>query len=138
MLHSLCMKFQAELVIFKMNLKIVFCVKHFHLVRTRKFNQAWPSMKNLKMYLNDIITNILHQFYVNTENTIIYMQQNMKHFWSCPYLIVFVHNYNYFVKLSTRQNIFKLFERTQTSRLILSELGRNNLKIFWHPPRMQH
>ena len=41
-----------------------------------------------------------------------------------------VYIYNYFVKLSTRQNTFKLFEITQTSRLISSELGRNNLKIF--------
>ena len=71
MLYSLCMKFQAELVNFKINLKIVFCVKHFHLVRTRK---------NLKMYLNDIITNISHQFYVHSVNIIIYMQQNMKPF----------------------------------------------------------
>ena len=27
-------------------------------------------------------------------------------------LIDFVHKYNYFVKLPTRQNIFKLFKRT--------------------------
>ena len=28
-LYSLCMEFQVELKIFKINLKIVFCVKHF-------------------------------------------------------------------------------------------------------------
>ena len=39
MLYSLSMKFQVELEIFKINLKIVFCVEHFHFFRIRKFNQ---------------------------------------------------------------------------------------------------
>ena len=39
MLYSLSMKFQVELEIFKINLKIMFCVEHFHFFRIRKFNQ---------------------------------------------------------------------------------------------------
>ena len=64
------MKFQVELEIFKINLKIVFCVKQFiSLLTPTKRDQL-----NLKMHLNDIITNILHQFHANSVNTIILMQ----------------------------------------------------------------
>ena len=47
------MKFQVELEIFKINLKIVFCVQHFKCIR---------------------MISLLHQFYANSVNTIIYMQ----------------------------------------------------------------
>ena len=73
MLYSLCIKFQVELEIFKINLKIVFCVKHFissELGSSTKRDQG----KNLKMHSNDIITNISHQFHENSVNTIIVMQ----------------------------------------------------------------
>ena len=40
MLNSLCMKFQVDLEIFKITLKFVFCVKHFHLVRTREVENS--------------------------------------------------------------------------------------------------
>ena len=53
---------------------------------SRQNSEVQPSVtehKDLKMYLNDIITNISHQFCINSVNTIIYMQQNMKPFWLC-------------------------------------------------------
>ena len=73
MLYSLCMKFQAELE------NRVLC-KTFP---SRQNSEVQPSVtmhEDLKMYLNDIITNISHQFCVNSVNTIIYMLQNMKPF----------------------------------------------------------
>ena len=60
------MKFQVELEVFEINLKIVFCVKHF-------ISSELQSIK-LKNALNDIITHILHQFHANSVNTIISMQ----------------------------------------------------------------
>ena len=83
MLYSLCMKFQAELVKFQDQLENLVLCKTFS---SRQNSEVQPSVtthKELKMYLNEIITNISHQFYVNSVNTIIYMQQNMKHFCSC-------------------------------------------------------
>ena len=62
------MKFQVELEFFKINLNIVFCVTHFISPKLQ------PCVSNLKMHLNDIITNILHQFHANSVNTIISMQ----------------------------------------------------------------
>ena len=51
-------RFQVERENFKINLKIVFCVKHLHLGSSTKRDQ----LKNLKMHSNDTITNISHQF----------------------------------------------------------------------------
>ena len=65
------MKFLVELEIFKINLKIVFCVKHFI---SSELQPSGDQLKNLKMHLNDIITKILHQFHANSINTIISMQ----------------------------------------------------------------
>ena len=83
MLYSLCMKFQAELVNLQDQLENRVLCKTFS---SRQNSEVQPSMTTheaLKIYLNYIITNILHQFCVNSVNTIIYMQQNMKHFWLC-------------------------------------------------------
>ena len=65
------MKFLVELEIFKINLKIVFCVKHFI---SSELQPSCDQLKNLKIHSNDIITNILHQFHANSVNTIISMQ----------------------------------------------------------------
>ena len=48
-------------------------------VLCKTFYLVWTAtkraqLKNLKMHLNDIITNILHQFHANSVNTIISMQ----------------------------------------------------------------
>ena len=83
MLYSLCMKFQAELVNLQDQLENRVLCKTFS---SRQNSEVQPSMTTheaLKIYFNYIITNILHQFCVNSVNTIIYMQQNMKHFWLC-------------------------------------------------------
>ena len=84
MLYSLCMKFQAELVNFQDQLENRVLCKTF---LSRQNSEVHPSVTTheelKKMYLNYIITNISHQFCVNSVNTIIYMQQNMKPFLSC-------------------------------------------------------
>ena len=85
MLYSLCMKFQAELVNCQDQLENRVLRKTFS---SRQNSEVQPSVtthEDLKMYLNDIITNISHQFCVYSVNTIIYMQQNMKPFWLCLY-----------------------------------------------------
>ena len=43
MLYSLCILFQVELEIFKINLKIVFCVKYFYFECTQKLKIAWST-----------------------------------------------------------------------------------------------
>ena len=91
MLYSLCMKFQAELVNLQDQLENRVLCKTFTSRQNLEVQPSVTTHEALKMYLNDIITNILHQFCVNSVNTIIYMQQNMKHFWLCLQLIVFVH-----------------------------------------------
>ena len=80
MLYSLCMKFQAELVNFQDQLENRVLCKTFPSRQNSEVHPSVTRMKNLKMYLNDIITNICHQFCVNSVNTLIYMQQNMKPF----------------------------------------------------------
>ena len=83
MLHSLCTKFQAELVKFQDQLENRVLCKTFS---SRQYSEIQPGVtkhEKLKMHLNDIITNISHQFHVNNVNTIIYMQQDMKYLWSC-------------------------------------------------------
>ena len=77
------MKFQAELVNFQDQLENRVLCKTFP---SRQISEVQPTVtthEDLKMYLNDIITNISHQFCVNRLNTIIYMQQNMKPLWLC-------------------------------------------------------
>ena len=81
MLYSLCMKFQAELVNFQDQLENRVLRKTFS---SRQNSEVQPSVtthEDLKMYSNDLITHILHQFCVYSINTIIYMQQNRKPFW---------------------------------------------------------
>ena len=76
------MNFQAELVNFQDQLENRVLCKTFS---SRQNSEVQPSVtkhEELKMHLNDIITNISHQFHINNVNTIISMQQNMKHFWS--------------------------------------------------------
>ena len=83
MLYSLCMQFQAELVDFQDQFENRVLCKTF---LSRQNSEVQPSVtkhKQIKMLLNDVITNISHQFHVNNVNTIISMQQNVKHFWSC-------------------------------------------------------
>ena len=77
------MKFQAELVNFQDQLENRVLCKTFSSRQNSEFQPGVTKHEELKMHLNDIITNISHQFHVNNVNTIIYMQQNMKHFWSC-------------------------------------------------------
>ena len=49
MLYSLCMKFQAELVNFKINLNIVFCVKTFS---SRQNSEVQPSVTTHEVLKN--------------------------------------------------------------------------------------
>ena len=77
------MKFQAELVNFQDQLENRVLCKTFSSRQNSEFQPGVTKHEELIMHLNDIITNISHQFHVNNVNTIIYMQQNMKHFWSC-------------------------------------------------------
>ena len=77
--------FQAELVNFQDQLENRVLRKTFS---SRQNSEVQPSVtmhEDLKMYLNDIIANISHQFCVNSVNlnTIIYMQENMKPLWLC-------------------------------------------------------
>ena len=74
------MKFQAELVNIQDQLGHRVLCKTFSSRQNSEVHPSVTRMKNLKMYLNDIITNISHQFCVNSVNTIIYMQQNLKPF----------------------------------------------------------
>ena len=67
------------------------------------------------MHSNDIITNILHQFHANSVNTIISMQTKHETLLVISIIDSFCAQLKLFVKLSSRQNIFKLFERTQIS-----------------------
>ena len=83
MLYSLCMKFQVEPVNFQDQLENRVLCKTFS---SRQNSEVYPSVtmhEDLKMYLNDIIANISHQFCVNSVNTIIYLQENMKPLWLC-------------------------------------------------------
>ena len=73
MLYSLCMKFQAELVNFQDQLENRVLCKTFP---SRQNSEVQPSVtkhEKFKMHLNDIITNISHQFHVNNVITIISM-----------------------------------------------------------------
>ena len=83
MLYSFCMKIQAELVNFQDQLENRVLCKTFSSRQNSEVQPGVTKHEGLKMHLNDIITNISHQFHVNHVNTIISMQQNMKHFWSC-------------------------------------------------------
>ena len=83
MLYSLCMKFQAELVNFQDQLENRVLCKTFPSRQNSEVHPSVTAHEELKMYLNDIITNISHQFCVNSVNTIICMQQNVKPFLSC-------------------------------------------------------
>ena len=80
MLYSLCMKFQAELVNFQDQLENRVLCKTFPSRQNSEVHPSVTTHEELKNVLNDIITNIWHQFCVNSVNTIIYMQQNMKPF----------------------------------------------------------
>ena len=65
------MTFQAELEIFKINLKIVFIFISSELGSSTKCDQ----LKNFRrMHSNDIITNNSSEFHANSVNTIISMQ----------------------------------------------------------------
>ena len=67
------MKFQAELANFQDQLENRVLCKTFP---SRQNSEVQPSVtkhEKFKMHLNDIITNISHQFHVNNVNTIIYM-----------------------------------------------------------------
>ena len=83
MLYSLCMKFQAELVNFQDQLENRVLCKTFP---SRQNSEVQPSVtkhEEFKMHLNNIITNISQPIScTNNVNTIISMQQNMKHIWS--------------------------------------------------------
>ena len=70
MLYFLCMKFQAELVNFQDQLENRVLCKTFSSRQNSEVEPSVTTHEDLKMYLNDIITNILHQFCVNRVNTI--------------------------------------------------------------------
>ena len=76
------MKFQAELVNFQDQLENRNLCKTFPSRQNSEVQSSVTKHEELKIHLNDIITNISHQFHVNSVNIIISMQQNMKHFWS--------------------------------------------------------
>ena len=78
------MKFQAELVNFQDQLENGVLCKTFPSRQNSEVHPSVTTHEELKnVFFDDIITNISHQFCVNSVNTIIYMQQNMKHFLSC-------------------------------------------------------
>ena len=76
------MKFQAELVNFQDQLENRVLCKTFPSRQNLEVQPSVTKHEQLKIHLNDIITNISHQFNVTNVNTIISMQQNVKHFWS--------------------------------------------------------
>ena len=83
---------------------------------------------NLKMHLNDIITNILHQFHANSVNTIISMQT--KH----ETLLVISIIDSFCAQLKLFCETFLLSEYFQ----VVWENTNFNLKIFGRVLRIQH
>ena len=73
MLYSLCMKFQAELVNFQDQLEDRVLCKTLPSRQNSEVQPSGTKHEEFKMQLNDIITNISHQFHVNNVNTIISM-----------------------------------------------------------------
>ena len=119
------MKFQVELEIFKINLKIVFCVKHFI---SSELQPIYIFQLNLKMHWNDIITHILHQFHANSVNTIISMQTKHE-----TLLVISI--------IDSFCAQFKLFCETVISLEYFPVVWENtnfNWKIFGRVLRIQH
>ena len=75
MLYSLGMKFQVELVNFQDQLENRVLCKTFSSHQNSEVQPSVTKHEKLKMHFA-LISN------VNNVNTIIYMQQNMQHFWS--------------------------------------------------------